>query len=61
MKCDLMHDEHGWWMQYTGKNDGKLHCVSMDAETEVGAVLEAMEEGFVVDTIGYVPDEEINT
>lgn len=46
-------------MQYTGKEDGKMHCVLLDALTEIEATLEALDEGFEVESVGYadkIPD-----
>lgn len=45
MKCDLIYDEHGWWIQYTDK-EGKHHCCLMEATDSLEAQLEAQEQGF---------------
>ncbi len=43
--CELIEDEHGWWMQSETPNGGK-HCYHMDATDEIEAEHEAMQEGF---------------
>lgn len=52
-KCELIHDEYGWWMQYKD-SDGTRHCTLLDAETETEAELAALDEGYRATGIGYV-------
>ena len=51
--CDIIKDEHGYWMQYDeplerGSLVPRRRCVLMDAMTQKDAELEAIEEGFNV-------------
>ena len=50
-QCELIKDDHGWWLQYM-KGEVK-HCVLMDATNESEAQLEAQEEGFEQMTVWY--------
>jgi hypothetical protein len=44
-KCELIHDELGWHIQFMDYN-GNKHCHPMDATDEIEAQHEAMQEGF---------------
>lgn len=46
MTCDLILDEHGWWLQCVDQKTGRKRCTLMDATNEAEAHLEAQEEGF---------------
>jgi hypothetical protein len=52
-KCELIHDEYGWWMQYVD-GDGKKRVTLLDADSETEAELAALDEGYRATGIGYV-------
>jgi len=49
MTCDLIHDEHGWWMQY--ERNGKKRCRLLDCTDSLDAQLAAQELGYNVMTV----------